>query len=98
MKGLTAQDWGLMIGQEIFYNNDILLLKGIEINGEDFSLIVSGNIMNVKITENKCKCKPILRTLDQVAEDEKRDIDWLTRKGFDVRGWIDAGLAVKKGG
>jgi len=25
-------------------------------------------------------------------------MDWLTQKGFDIRGWIDAGLAIRKEG
>ena len=130
---LTAQQWGLCIGQKAVANDGVsgvvegyrygyILLKYTEFNAGRF----------YKTSE----IKPILRTLDQITYEEKLElmsvvsknagkvlalktsdshnfssnpadyddlftyahvaaIDWLTAKGFDIRGWIEQGLAIK---
>ena len=137
-KELSAQDWGLMIGRELHSKeNGCDILEGVTINAhKQIMLHCKNGLYNTEFIE----CKPFLRTLDQMTEDEKREykesfyhteatllqlsydsdgliqedclfysthpghfpirepqkFDWLTRKGFDIRGWIEAGLAVKK--
>jgi len=133
---LTAQDWGLMIGQQVICEDIMFVLDSVHCQYGDLEL---GDGSDNRF--DAVFCKPILRELDQMTDGEKKEygkkflanytdllcisydddglmqedclfddsypgnfpirepekFDWLTQKGFDVRGWVDAGLAVKKG-
>jgi len=132
-KELTTQDWGMMIGREVqcgeeMGSNSVFSLAGIyeKLNGDLILTSQKDGHYGAFI------CKPILRTLDQMTEEEMnqslkffniekfdtsifknendsfvfelewgadRDVDvsdCLTQKGFDIRNWIDSGLAIKK--
>lgn len=117
---LTTQDWALCIGHKLIIDGgDSYIIEEV---GRGHLHLKGLNNMKVVPTF----CKPILRTLDQMTEEEKNEfekecvkisslnesyyitfygdiiyysvhqIDWLTRKGFDIRGWIEAGLAIKE--
>ena len=130
---LTAQDWALHIGKKILCDGCEYKLLGVSFSG--LNVIDKYSKYDVKFDN----CKPILRTLDQMTEDEKQEyvdlfggvkpnhfyydgtrngvvicvigccdyfgqfyvastiiLDWLTQKGFDIRNWIEQGLAVKE--
>ncbi len=131
MKELDLFSWGLMIGQKIKYNDgDFNITFILEGGRNEFGGLELFDSILEQFTA--CFCKPILRTLDQMTDEEKKEligwdwilsekyrftnsgyyhttnkikhfhnfsieeIDWLTQKGFDIRGFIDAGLAIKK--
>lgn len=126
-KELNMFDWSMMINQKISCSDDSGERRGVLKRIEETQ---TGKIvLMIKYTEmnpgafyyaNENICKPILRTLDQITEEEHKHydsckdrvsmaghlispaedyqvIDWLTQKGFDVRCWIEQGLAIKEG-
>ena len=128
---LTIQDWGLMIGQKVKWKNKNFYLLAVDMHRLSLMAPKGKNTHYAHIINDKPK--PILRTLDQMIEEEKKEFakifhkgyeitnifessifykkcggfkgeiehdiksyDWLTQKGFDVRGWIDAELAIRE--
>lgn len=147
-KELTIQDWGLMIGQKVrvnyckWYNREFphdTTLNGLH-PGFKNEVVLHVNSADHPIGSD---CKPILRELEQITDEEKKEfiklknwstnekIDsfqlrnyslsglsvvtvrckgdfldhhvssvgaylWFIKKGIDIFGWIDAGLAIKK--
>lgn len=129
---LTAQQWGMCIGQKAVANDGVSgIIEGYRC-GYVFLKYTQFNRGRFYKTS---EIKPILRTDDQMTEKEKAEFsslflnkkrlslffigenyiacyilvddndeypcntlmtDWLTAKGFDIRGWIEQGLAIKQ--
>jgi len=129
---LTVQDWGRLIGQKVQTPDGIKKIS--EVRNSTIMCELENHFARRCYKRNYCK--PILRTLGQMTEEEKivfadingvnnsehlnvrifddrvwfnnsrnkersvtsiYTVDWLTQEGFDIRGWIDAGLAIKDG-
>lgn len=74
MSNLTAQEWGLYIGQKVICDNKKFVIKGIkELNHiclyDEFGIAVKSE-----------DCKPILRSLDQMTDEEKNLLSSLIEK------------------
>ena len=137
---LTAQQWSLCIGQKAtaeFHSWFLSTMKpytGIITGVYTDEMQVLHIVLDYKIHGGSLNTKPILRTLDQITEDEKKEFakkfilipasnlnlekdhmtfesfgmmnhcgfyyldqyDWMAAKGFDIRGWIKQGLAIKQ--
>lgn len=120
-------NWGLYIGQRVVRNGEVFELIGVS----DKVLYIKDFCDEYGVTLRSCK--PILRSLNQITDEEKiefgelfldgaclehitvenyfvtlfiypysyndsdiRMIDWLTAKGFSIRGEFENGLAIKE--
>jgi len=118
---LTAQDWGKIIGCKCGFTTTRNgggkvhsgKIVGVNTFGESTQII-----LELEMTRNRCEhnvdslmttLKPILRTFDQMTEEEETEhwglwanddcdhVDYLDSIHIDQRGWIKAGLAIKEG-
>lgn len=123
-------NWGLYIGQKVCCQKKQDVILGLTTTTSNQVLLhCQNNIYNTSFLD----CQPILRSLDQMTDDEKEEfskvflddeylehitvdnyfvtlnvspysytdsnirvIDWLTEKGFAIRGEFERGVAVKE--
>ena len=132
---LTVRDWGKLIGKKVVKcfgtdNQEIFTLLAV---GYLDSYYLQHGDVDIGYPSNEIPdfCKPILRRIEDMTEEEKGEFekefingklltignfsyeegnpitmikhfyhfeiahyDWLDERGFDIRGWIDQGLAI----
>jgi len=109
MTKLTIQDWGMLIGGQVSTPVGEGVLLDVDYGS---TLMVRDSKTKKDDYWNINNCKPILRTIRLTLEERNTKGDflreysghiykaletkWLIQHGFDIFGWIDAGLAVKK--
>ena len=103
---LTARDWGKLLGCK--FTDGYMAWT--------MNYCTGGYIYPVEQGDGRFRaevCKPILRTFDQMTEEEwviycdldkfgdalnkSKTVDYLDSIHVDQRGWIDQGLAIKEG-
>ena len=69
---LTTRDWGRMIGINIIYNNGSIF----QVVGTLCELLIVKPFNHLEMD----KCKPILRKIEDMTEEEKRQLDKLDKE------------------